>query len=225
MRFLLDTPPLHSRFAAVMARHFPAGAWIWYGLAGFAAMSRVVKGSHFPTDVLTGILIGFLIGYIIARPLDKWIRSLVEGLAKVLPFWVGGVALVWITFQHSESGVLYTGMARAGLFITIVGAGFGVFFRARRNSDSQNRFLGYRCTPFIVGLGLALYTESLLIACLTILAGITWWTHLSHQGMDDQATQRTPTPQTSWAQEALIGGAVIALLVGIQQLKGIIPLS
>ena len=211
--------------ATVISRHFPNGAWVWYGLAGFTAMSRVVKGSHFPSDVLTGILIGFLVGYIIARPLDRWRRSLVEGLAAGLPIWVGGFTLFWITFHHSESGTLYTGMSWAGLIIAILGSGVGLYFRASTDSDAHHRLMGYRWTPLIVGLGLALYTESLLVACLALLTGIIWWTHLSHQCRDEHATQPNLTPIKFWAQEALIGGVVIALLLGIQQLKGLIPLT
>ena len=69
----LDTfPSGHSAasfaVAAVLARHFPKGAWIFYGAAGFVAFSRIVRGSHFPSDALTGSLIGFLVGYILARP-------------------------------------------------------------------------------------------------------------------------------------------------------------
>ena len=211
--------------ATVISRHFPNGAWVWYGLAGFSAMSRVVKGSHFPSDVLTGILIGFLVGYIIARPLDRWRRSLVEGLASGLPIWVGGFTLVWITFHHSESGTLYTGMSWVGLFITILGAGLGIFFRARRDSDSQTRMMGYRWTPLLVGLGLALFTESLLVAVLALLAGIAWWAGPSHPSRDPHENQPPLTPKKLWAQEVLIGGVVIALLLGIQQLKGLIPLT
>ena len=211
--------------AAVLARYFPNGAWIWYGLAGFVALSRIVKGSHFPSDALTGILIGFLVGYIIARPLDRWIRSLVEGLASGLPIWVGGFTLVWVTFHHSESGTLYTGMFLAGLIITILGAGLGIFFRAKKDSDSQTRMIGYRLTPLLVGLGLALFTESLLVAFLALLAGIAWWAGPSHPSRDSHEDQPTLTPKKLWAQEVLIGGAVIALLLGIQQLKGLIPLT
>ena len=211
--------------AAVLARHFPNGAWMWYGLAGFVALSRIVKGSHFPSDALTGILIGFLVGYILSRPLDRWIRSLVEGLAQGLPIWVGGFTLLWITFHHSETGTLYTGMSWAGLIIAILGSGVGLFFRARRNSDSHHRMMGYRWAPLIVGLGLALFTESLLVAFLALLAGIAWWAGPSHPSRDTHENQPPLTPKKLWAQEVLIGGAIIALLLGIQQLKGIIPLS
>jgi len=80
--------------AAVLARYFPKGAWLWYGAAFFVGVSRVVRGSHFPTDVLGGALLGFLIGYVWARPLRAWRVNLVQAVRQTLPFVVGASLLI-----------------------------------------------------------------------------------------------------------------------------------
>ena len=80
--------------AAVLARYFPKGAWMWYGAAFFVCVSRVVRGSHFPTDVLGGALLGFLIGYVWARPLREWRVNLVQAMLQTLPFVVVASLLV-----------------------------------------------------------------------------------------------------------------------------------
>lgn len=80
--------------AAVLARYFPKGAWVWYGAAFFVGVSRVVRGSHFPTDVLGGALLGFLIGYVWARPLREWRANLVQAVLQTFPFVVVASLLV-----------------------------------------------------------------------------------------------------------------------------------
>ena len=82
--------------AAVLARYFPKGAWMWYGAAFFVGVSRVIRGSHFPTDVLGGALLGFLIGYVWARPLREWRVNLVQAVLQTLPFVVVASLLVII---------------------------------------------------------------------------------------------------------------------------------
>src|SRR5579885_621088 len=62
--------------AAVMAHHCPRLRWPAYGLAGFVIVSRVVRGSHFPTDVLAGALLGLAVGALVVNPLKQWRTSL-----------------------------------------------------------------------------------------------------------------------------------------------------
>lgn len=46
-------------FTSIATAHFPALGWVLVPFAGLVAMSRVVLGLHYPSDVLVGAVLGF----------------------------------------------------------------------------------------------------------------------------------------------------------------------
>ena len=211
--------------AAVLARHFPKGAWVWYGMAAFVAMSRIMKGAHFPSDALAGSLIGFLVGYIMARPLKDWLPSLLEALEKALPYWVGGFALVWIIFHYPETNPLSVGMFWVGLTMIVVILGVRLLLILKPMQFTLGNHIRIPTTNLLLGLGLALYTGLPLVALFALFTGMAWWLRYSQDDLTGKPRHQLSSEQdNNLAQEAVIGLTVIALLVGIQQLKGIIPL-
>ena len=53
---------LHAVCFTIQAvAHFPALAWVRVPLASLIALSRVVRGLHYPTDVIAGAVIGALL--------------------------------------------------------------------------------------------------------------------------------------------------------------------
>jgi membrane-associated phospholipid phosphatase len=55
--------------AALLARLFPEASALWYGLAMGCALTRVVSGAHFMSDVVLAALVGYLV------TLSLWPRS------------------------------------------------------------------------------------------------------------------------------------------------------
>ncbi len=211
--------------AAVLARHFPKGAWVWYGMAAFVAISRIMKGAHFPSDALAGSLIGFLVGYMMARPLKDWLQSLFEALEKGLPYWVGGFALVWIIFHYPQTNPLSVVMFWVGLTMIMVILGVRLLLLLKPGKLTLGRHIRIPTTNLILGLGLALYTGSLLVALFALFTGMAWWIRYSQDDLRGNPVHHLCSEQDkNIAQEAVMGLAVIALLVGIQQIKGMIPL-
>lgn len=195
--------------AAVLARYFPAWKGLWYGAALFVGAARVVKGSHFPTDVLGGAVLGFLIGYVWARSLKDWRENAVQALPKTLPLMIGGCALFWITFSHPVSGGLTDGLFWTGLLLVLAGLGVR-WIMAWQGDGNTQRTLGANA---MIALGLAAGTQALWVVVVTLLACIAWW--LNHQ-----PESRAPS---GWLREAALTSALVIVLVTLQGLHGLVP--
>ncbi|MCF8031761.1 MAG: phosphatase PAP2 family protein [Desulfarculaceae bacterium] len=52
--------------AAVLAARWPHGAPVFYTLAAFIALGRVISGSHYASDVLGGMALGLAVGWALA---------------------------------------------------------------------------------------------------------------------------------------------------------------
>ncbi|HOV92699.1 MAG TPA: phosphatase PAP2 family protein [Candidatus Kapabacteria bacterium] len=59
--------------ATVLAYNFKKYNWVFYGIAGLIAFSRISVGAHYPFDVIGGAVIGAIIGYLIALLFFKYI--------------------------------------------------------------------------------------------------------------------------------------------------------
>ena len=203
--------------AAVLARYFPTMSWMWYGTAFFVGLSRYLRGSHFPTDVLAGAVLGYLIGYICARSYKEWRQSLYQALPKGLPFMVGGFALFWVTFHQPLLGGLAMGMDWLGLLMLF--GGIALRWNLIWNSphvgvDFHNTML--RGT-MLIGLGLALTTHSPLVAMLAVMTGLVWW--IRKMGEPEN------TGQSYLVREIFISLLLVGVTVTFRGLNGLIPLG
>ena len=203
--------------AAVFARYFPQLAWFWYGAASFVALSRFLRGSHFPTDVIVGAVLGYLIGYVCARPYKEWRHSLYHALPPGLPLLVGGLAIFWITFRQPLSGGLAAGMDWLGLFTLF--AGIAVRWNLIWNNlytPANSSYALFQGT-LLIGLGLALTTHSPLIVMLASLVGIVWWIRF----VGEQEEREQPV----LVREIFLSFFLVGVMVTFRGLNGLIPLQ
>ncbi len=214
--------------ATVIARHFPGLVWPLYGAASLVAVSRVVRGSHFPTDVAVGLVLGVLVGTLVANPLRRWRESLAEGSTSLTPYLIFAFALLW-TLSH-PSPEDWTNRLMLGGGIAAIGIGLAV--RLARRLWSKSDVLALQSANLLLFLGLALTTGSMLVTFLVCLAAVARWAAPSDNMFESAVGIDPPVVGQpdfrGLAQAAMTESVIVALaavgVVAIQALKGLLPL-
>ncbi|GJL56265.1 MAG: hypothetical protein NPIRA02_33970 [Nitrospirales bacterium] len=213
--------------AAVFARHFPRFAWILYGSAAFVALSRIMKGSHFPSDACVGAFLGYIIGYILARPIRSWRTSLIESLAQGLPFFVGGLGVLWIAVQKPDMEILYDIILGGGILVTAIGYGIRLRTRLSTQNSATRRQAMLTTSSLFMALGLAVCSGSFFITTLAALSGVSWWVvrrHQFHTVTEHRQAEDSGQTITILTTEVLLGLGIVFVVGGISQLRGVLPL-
>jgi len=162
--------------AIVFAYYFPKGRMLWFGLASFNAICRVIKGSHFPTDVLGGLLLGIGSGLVLVYARDTWKEATARALAHGLPWLVTAFGLLWILVPHPGIELEPNFSLFFGLFFIMVGLGLRLWWIREYTAPNPRPDLKVPTWPrLLMGLGLAATTGSLIVVGASILAGIVWW--------------------------------------------------
>lgn len=218
--------------ATVFARHFPRMGWMWYSMAALVALSRIVRGSHFPTDVMAGVSLGLLAGCVISRPLRAWKHSLLLALTMSTPFLVTAFAFIWIAVYPSFDEPMTLVM----LVIGMITLGLGMTVRLYRRLDArrqppQKLFLGLAEANVLIGSGLALTTGSRLVTIMAMFVSVGYW--LMHRHVDVEAQAQSVMPLTPSRSAVNYHAALIEVplaimlpfgVLFIQQIKGQLPL-
>ena len=197
--------------ATVLARYFPEWRGLWYGVAVFVGVARVVKGSHFPTDVLGGAVLGFLIAYVWARTLKEWRVNAVHAVTVTAnpPVDDRRVRVVLEHLQFNRTRVPWrTACSGPGCCCSCRGSVPGGSWPGRGAGNGHRTLLA----NIVIALGLAISTQALWIVMATLLASIAWW-------LNDQAGRQPPKlPHEAWLTTALV-----ITLITLQALHGLVP--
>ena len=199
--------------AMVFTYYFPQGRVVWFGLASFNALCRVIKGSHFPTDVLGGILIGIGSGLVLVYACDIWKEATARALANGLPWLMTAFGLLWILVPHPGIELEPNFSLFFGLFLIMVGLGLRLWWIRESAIANPDFNLKVPAWPrLLMGLGLATSTGSPIIVASSILAGIVWWL-----GTQSEPLSQTESPNNFIAglnpilTEAALGVAMFLL--------------
>lgn len=210
--------------ATVLARRFPATSWLLYVMAVVVAVSRIVRGSHFPTDVLAGISLGILVGFVVAHPMAHWKQSLLEALTKGTPFLVATFAIVWIAVHPSFHEPMTMMMLAAGAILLVMGMGLRIYAKVVAASGSYS--VAFSTLLILTGLGLT--TGSKLVAGMALLIAGTYWLTPHHPGLQASVGEQLQSGATRY--QAILTELPLAVVLSlavlsIQKIRGILPLS
>ncbi len=162
--------------AMVLSFYFPKGRVVWFGLASFNALCRVIKGSHFPTDVLGGLLVGIGSGLVLVYARDRWKEATTRAFVYGLPWLITAFGLLWILVPHPGIELEPNMSLTIGLILIMFGLGLRLWWI--RECTAPNPMPGMKVPSWprlLMGLGLATSTGSLIIIGTSILAGLVWW--------------------------------------------------
>lgn len=201
--------------ATVLARHFPQLRWVVFPVATLIACSRIWRGSHFPTDVMTGVVIGVSVGLLAAYPRAEWRSLFGLALNRLAVSMAAAFTLLWTTLGANEGEDATRLLVAAGLLALIVGLGarWAMAFTGRRSSR----------TPWpqaLLGIGLALLTGAWQVAIPAVAAGLGWCLATSGPGL---AAPVAPRLYTVWMEAALTVAVLLAAVL-LRSLQGLLPL-
>jgi membrane-associated phospholipid phosphatase len=207
--------------AAVVAWLVPTLRVPMYMMAGLVGLSRVVRGSHFPTDVFAGAVLGVVIGSLAAAGFRRW-REVLPGLLRTgVPIAVIVFLVVWVIFHPTGRwsgdmaylvgglGLVLAGGLLRGLAVASEGDRGGFL----RNAGSLSLILGVAVAtgPWWVSLMLLVslmpVTLALGLGKAPTVRGAPLWRRLPAGG-----------------QGALAVGAALLMIAGIRFVSGLIPL-
>ncbi|TKB73917.1 MAG: phosphatase PAP2 family protein [Nitrospira sp.] len=206
--------------ATVLAAKFPRVRWPLLAVAVAIAASRIIRGSHYLTDVAGGAALGCIMGMMAVHPWRDWYASAGVAIRRMTPFFVATLALVW-TIVHLPSEVWpFQPLLWSGLVLTLVGLVGHVVWTMR--SSWRPDWLSGSLARGLVGLGLGMTAGSLFVTTAVLLVCVTHWL----EGFTGQVEPVAEGPVGLGAAmaEGLFVAAMLLVLGASYVLRGIVPM-
>ena len=205
--------------ATVLAKRFPAWGPLCISAAVFVALSRVLRGSHFPTDVVGGAVVGVLSGSLAAAPLKAWRNSLQDGCRHAAIGVSTAFAVLWTLSHDRDDG--FVGMLFVALGVVAVVGGLWLrrtYWVSQKRTARSWQLMTSVC---LIAYGLAAMTTSPLVLSSVGFACLGCWfdaIRQAHRNLEQ-------SPNRFVVQEsALLGGVALALLILVDA-RGVLPLQ
>src|SRR5438105_5487179 len=211
--------------ATVLAWFFPAVRVPLYLVAGLVAVSRVLRGSHFPTDVLAGAVLGVVIGSMAAVGLKRWPSDALPDLLRTyVPVAVSTFAILWVLLHPAPAWSHEIISLGVGIALVLAGGlvrGLAWPYLAGEDKGPL-RIFGHLLLVVGVAVGCAPWWAAALL--VVVLAPL---------GLAGLHLERAPAPTSVhpwatmpvWRREALAVGAALAVLAALRSAQGLIPIG
>jgi len=206
--------------ATVLAIRFPRVRWLLFAIAVAIAVSRILRGAHYLTDVAGGAALGCLVGVIAAHPWREWRSSAGLVICRMTPYFVATLALVWTIGRLPSETWPFQQLVWGGLLLTLVGLVGHVLWSVR--SPWCSAWLSRPLARGLVGLGLGMTTGSVFVTTLVLLVCAAYWLG----GLPNQIEPPVDGHigiQTAMAEGLFIASTLLVLMASYV-LKGIVPM-
>lgn len=204
--------------AIVLSRRFPLLAALFMGIAAFVALSRVLRGSHFASDVFGGWVLGTVSGMVAANPWKDWIRSVESALyqAAIGTVWI--FSLVWALAVPVESGPESRFLIGCGALLVVAGCVIRV--RARGTSRMAPTARSSSGAILAMALGLSLMSTAPIVMAAAGSLGLALWLRGDQiPGVEEESR---------WLavfRECEMAAAILLSLIILVAFRGVLPLA
>jgi undecaprenyl-diphosphatase len=206
--------------ATVLATKVPRARWLILAATLAIAVSRIVSGSHYLTDVAAGTALGCVMGMIAAHPLREWRASAGMAICRMVPFFVATLALVWTIAHLPSEAWPFQQLLRGGLLLTLSGLVIHVLWSVQ--SSWRPAWLSGPLARGLVGLGLGMTTGSLFVTTIVLLVCTAHW--LSGLPGEIEPVGDGRVGARAAMTEGLFVAAMLLILGASYALKGIVPM-
>ncbi|GKS66130.1 hypothetical protein YTPLAS72_34340 [Nitrospira sp.] len=203
--------------ATVLAKRFPTWGPLCMGLAAFVALSRVLRGSHFPTDVVGGAVVGILSGSIAAAPLKEWRTSVQQGCRDAA---IGSslvLAVLWTLSYKMDDG--FVGLLFIAVGVTAVIAGFWIRRNYWLSRGCSRETWSSETSLYLITYGLAAMTTAPFVHVAVGLACMASW--LDRMGQEQRSVDELSNVSIM-KEGALLGSVALAALILVGA-RGVLP--
>lgn len=203
--------------ATVLAKRFPIWGPLCISLAAFVALSRVLRGSHFPTDAVGGAIVGVLSGSIAAAPFREWRTSLQEGCRRAAIGVSVAFAVLW-TLSHKMDDE-FVGTLLMGLGAAAIMASVWIRWTGWKLGERSKGTWHLKTSLYLMGYGLAAMTTSLLVVSAVGFTCLACWFHANTKapGSSEELLNLSIVKEG-----ALFGGLALAVLILVTA-RGVLP--
>ncbi len=206
--------------ATVLAAKFPRAKWPIFAVAVAIAASRIIRGSHYLTDVAGGAALGCIMGMIAVRPWREWHASAGVAVCRMAPFFVATLAFVWTIVHLPTESWPFQELLWSGLALTLVGLAGHVLWTAQ--SSWCPGWLSGALARGLVGLGLGMTAGSLFVTAAVLLVCVAHWLNERFHQAESMAEGRMDVRAAM--AESLFVAAMLLVLGASYALKGIVPM-
>ena len=207
--------------AAVISWFAPALRIPVFFAAGLGGLSRIVRGSHFPTDVFAGAVLGVLIGSLAAAGFKRWREEALPGLLRVgVPLAAALFVIVWVVLHPAQPWSVEIGNLGAGAALVLAGG----LMRGRAASSGGARGGSLHAAgngALLLGVAVAggPWWAGLLLLAALIPMSLVW--------LQPDAPACAPFWKTLpvFGRESLVVGSALLAIAALRAVEGLLPLA